>query len=166
MMQAQEHKWIDRVEQMLYIAIGGVLAIAAIVLLIWSVVHFVGMIIGGEVGAAVLQALDSLLLIVMLIEILHTVRISLRSRVLLIEPFLVVGIIAAVRRLLVITAEQATPTAEEQIEFQLAMLELGILILMILTLVGAIFLIRKFPRAGGENTYSEEQRTATPGNTE
>jgi hypothetical protein len=36
----------------------------------------------------------------MIVEILHTVRISLRSHILVAEPFLIVGLIAAVRRIL------------------------------------------------------------------
>ncbi len=46
----------------------------------------------------------------MLVEILHTVRISIRSHVLVTEPFLVVGLIASIRRILVITLEAATLT--------------------------------------------------------
>lgn len=52
-----------------------------------------------------LRLLDSLLLVMMLVEILHTVDISLRQHVLSSEPFLIVGLIAAIRRVLVITAE-------------------------------------------------------------
>ncbi len=48
----------------------------------------------------------------MLVEILHTGRISIRSHVLVTEPFLVVGLIASIRRILVITLEAATLTKE------------------------------------------------------
>jgi hypothetical protein len=43
----------------------------------------------------------------MLVEILHTVRISIRSHVLVTEPFLVIGLIASIRRMLVISLELA-----------------------------------------------------------
>ncbi len=46
----------------------------------------------------------------MLVEILHTVRISLGSHVLVAEPFLVIGLIASIRRMLVISLELATLT--------------------------------------------------------
>jgi hypothetical protein len=46
----------------------------------------------------------------MLVEILHTVRISIRSHVLVTEPFLVIGLIASIRRMLVIGLELATLT--------------------------------------------------------
>lgn len=135
--------WMHRIEDGIYTATGSVLGIAAVVLLLWSVVGFVQTAIGGEVGHAVLQTLDSLLLVLMLAEILHTVRISVRDSILAIEPFLVVGLIAAIRRVLIVTAEQAHPTAERMVEFQMAMLELGILTVMILALVGAIYGVRR-----------------------
>jgi hypothetical protein len=43
----------------------------------------------------------------MLVEILHTVRISIRSHILVTEPFLVIGLIASIRRILVITLKRA-----------------------------------------------------------
>jgi Phosphate-starvation-inducible E family len=54
--------------------------------------------------------LDELLVALMLVEILHTVRISIRSPVLVTEPFLVIGLIASIRRMLVISLELATLT--------------------------------------------------------
>ncbi len=46
----------------------------------------------------------------MLVEILHTVRIFIRSHVLVTEPVLVIGLIASIRRMLVISLELATLT--------------------------------------------------------
>jgi len=43
------------------------------------------------------RVLDQLLVVLMLVEILHTVRISIRSHILVTEPFLVVGLIASIR---------------------------------------------------------------------
>ncbi len=147
-------KLLSWAEHGLYLSVATVLGIAAVVLLGWSVFSFVSSAFAGDVNHAVLQALDSLLLVVMLVEILHTVKISIRSDVLVIEPFMIVGIIAAIRRILVVTAEQAHPTAEKALEFQMAMLELGILTVMILALVGAIFIVRKFSIS---RTEQEEQ---------
>jgi uncharacterized membrane protein (DUF373 family) len=62
------------------------------------------------VAAQTLGVLNQLLIMLMLVEILHTVRISIRSHVLVTRPFLVVGLIASIRRILVITLEAATLT--------------------------------------------------------
>jgi uncharacterized membrane protein (DUF373 family) len=62
------------------------------------------------IAAETLRVLDQLLVVLMLVEILHTVRISIRSHFLVTEPFLVVGLIASIRRILVITLEAANLT--------------------------------------------------------
>ena len=51
---------------------------------------------------AIFELIDRLLLVLMLLEILHTLRISIRSHALVVEPFLVVGLIASIRRILVL----------------------------------------------------------------
>jgi hypothetical protein len=55
-----------------------------------------------------LRVLNQLLIVLMLVEILHTVRISIRSHFLVTEPFLVIGLIASIRRMLVITPEMSS----------------------------------------------------------
>src|ERR1700683_4837178 len=57
-----------------------------------------------------LLVLDQLLVVLMMVEIMHTVRISIHSHILVTEPFLVVGLIASIRRMLVITLEAASLT--------------------------------------------------------
>jgi uncharacterized membrane protein (DUF373 family) len=97
----------------------------------------------------VLRVLDQLLVVLMLVEILHTVRISIRSHTLVTEPFLVVGLIASIRRILVITLEAATMTKEGKWTadgasiFHASMIELGLLGLLVLVLVFSITLLRR-----------------------
>src|SRR5207247_10022398 len=64
------------------------------------------------IATQTLRVLNELLVVLMLVEILHTVRISIRSHVLVTELFLVVGLIAFVRGMLVIIFEIATVTKE------------------------------------------------------
>jgi hypothetical protein len=102
------------------------------------------------IAAETLRVLDQLLIVLMLVEILHTVRISIRSHFLVTEPFLVVGLIASIRRILVITLEAANLTkpgsfsAENAGIFRASMIELGLLGLVILILVFSITLLRRF----------------------
>jgi uncharacterized membrane protein (DUF373 family) len=97
-----------------------------------------------------LPALSQLLIALMLIEILHSVRISIRSHELLIEPFLIVGIIASVRRMLVISLEMASRSEENRLSgqgeaiFRHSMTELGVLGALILALVIAVALVRRY----------------------
>jgi uncharacterized membrane protein (DUF373 family) len=102
------------------------------------------------IATETLRVLDQLLVVLMLVEILHTVRISIHSHYLVTEPFLVVGLIASIRRILVITLEAAsltkggTWTPESASIFRASMIELGLLGLLILILVFSITLLRRF----------------------
>jgi hypothetical protein len=97
-----------------------------------------------------LLVLDELLFVLMLVEILHTVRISIRSHILVVEPFLVVGLIASIRRILVITLQASTLTKGDKwvgdgsTLFRAAMFELGLLGVIILILIISITLLRRY----------------------
>lgn len=101
------------------------------------------------IATGTFRILDQLLLVLMLVEILHTVRISIRSHTLITEPFLVVGLIASIRRMLVITLEAADLTKPERWStdgeriFRASMIELGLLGGLIFVLVIAITLLRR-----------------------
>jgi uncharacterized membrane protein (DUF373 family) len=104
-----------------------------------------------SLAAQTLRVLNELLIVLMLVEILHTVRISIRSHVLVTEPFLVVGLIASIRRVLVISLEMATlskegpwPQQGDNI-FRSSMIELALLGLLIFLLVYSITLVRRYP---------------------
>jgi uncharacterized membrane protein (DUF373 family) len=78
------------------------------------------------------EVVDRLLLVLMIIELLHTVRSSIQSHQLGWEPFLIVAMIADVRRILVITLEISDQTPRVQasgslgLSFDQAMVELGV----------------------------------------
>ena len=97
----------------------------------------------------VFVVIDRLLVVLMLIEILHTVHVSVRSGVLTCEPFLVVGLIASIRRVLVITLESSQATQHGVISdsgeklFRASMIEMGVLCVLIPVLVGSIYLLRR-----------------------
>ncbi|MDP4024600.1 phosphate-starvation-inducible PsiE family protein [Methylobacterium sp. NEAU 140] len=136
-------------EHAIYAALGILLALTALAALIeaadltWSAIRALG---GPE---KILEVIDRLLFLLMLIEILHTVRVSMRSGTLTCEPFLIVGLIASIRRVLVITLQSSEIThakdwsPEKQALFQASMLELGVLGGLILVMVFAIFLLHR-----------------------
>ena len=91
-------------EDAVYIGMGVLLAFSAVALLLsggWSLWTAT---FGGAPLEAVIGLLDRTLLVLMLVELLYTVRVSFRQHALLPEPFLIVGLIAATRRILVVTA--------------------------------------------------------------
>lgn len=97
-----------------------------------------------------LRVLDQLLIVLMVVEILHTVRISIRSHIFLaMEPFLVVGLIASIRRVLIISLEMTTLAREGGWSpegasfFKASMIELALLVVLIPVLVFSITLLRR-----------------------
>ena len=96
----------------------------------------------------VVVAIDRLLFVLMVVEILHTVRVSFRVGTLVCEPFLIVGLIASIRRVLVITLESSQAsqpgkwTDDSQSFFNATMLELSVLGGLILVMVISIVLLR------------------------
>jgi hypothetical protein len=90
-----------------------------------------------------------LMFVLMLIEILHTVRGSVRSGTLTPEPFLIVGLIASIRNVLVITLKSSGVTSEAhgsidgEMLFRTSIVELGVLGALILIFVVSIYLLRR-----------------------
>ena len=75
----------------------------------------------------------------------YTVQVSFRDHALVPGPFLIVGLIAAIRRLLVLTAEFARFLEKGDGALTGAMLELGLLTVMIVALVGSLVILRQRP---------------------
>jgi uncharacterized membrane protein (DUF373 family) len=140
------------VEHVIAVGIGVILSIAAILALAGAVMRAWDGILEWPHIRSLFAVVDRLLFVLMVIEILHTVRSALQSRELTVEPFMVVGIIAAIRRVLVVTLETSDRSEASQamagsaLPFDHAMIELAILAILILVLAIAIHLLRR-PRA-------------------
>jgi uncharacterized membrane protein (DUF373 family) len=126
-------------EDVIYVAIGLLLLVTAALLLIYSVSGIIHHISDADHVRAALHVLDRMLLTLMIIEILYTVRVSIKSHSLCAEPFLIVGMIAAIRRILVISVEGAYVPEK----FNHHMIETGILGFLIFLFVISIILLRK-----------------------
>jgi len=86
------------------------------------------------------------LLVLLIIELLYTVQVSFREHRLLAEPFVVVALIAAIRRVLVITAEISKVAESNEVTFRHAVWELALLTGMILVFVGSLIMLQKQTR--------------------
>jgi len=105
---------------------------------------------GGDLIAGVVDVIDKVLLALMVAEILYTVVISFRSHSLQAKPFIIVGLIAAVRRVLLISLEAAHVTAIESTVFTNYMIELGVLSFLILIFVLSLYVFGKRGEPGLE----------------
>jgi len=137
-----------RVEDAVYVGLGTLLAAIGLGLLVAAAVAFVQALLGDTLPDRAVELLDRILLVLMIVELLYTVQISFRGHALVPEPFLIVGLIAAIRRLLVLTAEFARLLETNQRVFQGAMLELGLLTVMIVALVVSLVVLRKYSPHG------------------
>jgi uncharacterized membrane protein (DUF373 family) len=81
-----------------------------------------------------------MLLVLMVVELAYTVIISLRGSVLRAEPFLLVGLIAVIRRMLVITIGDPGRGGNPN-----QPVELLILTAIVLVLVGSLVVLRRIP---------------------
>ena len=136
-----------RLEQGAYVAVGALLAVAAVIALAGAVALLWHGAIDWSGTGEVFETVDRLLFVLMLIEIMHTVTASVRTGGLTVQPFLVVGLIASIRRVLVITLETSEAMRGHawndatEAQFHASMLELGVLGGLILVMVVSIFLM-------------------------
>jgi flagellar biogenesis protein FliO len=94
-----------------------------------------------EIEHKSIEILNTVLLVMMTMEIVYTVAISLESHTLNAEPFLIIGMIAGIRRMLVITATSTEQEAHPE-QFHNTLVELGLLAAMVVALAGAIWILR------------------------
>src|SRR5262249_57854957 len=126
-----------------YVSLGLLLSGAALVLLVSLGINFWRGLGGGTLAGGVVVVLDQILLILMIVELLYTVQLSFREHVLVPEPFVLVALIAGVRRILVVTPELSKLLEQGEAQFRNAMIELVILTVMTLSLVWCLVLLRK-----------------------
>jgi uncharacterized membrane protein (DUF373 family) len=135
--------WFDLAEDILYVGLGLLLVAIAFTLLITEIVYFAQYVSTGTLADNVVFLLDRILLIIIFVEVLYTVQVSFRQHVLRPEPFLVVGLIAVTRRIFVLTAEMSKLAKDTQEGFYNAMIELGLLTILIIALVVCLRMLRQ-----------------------
>ena len=137
--------WSERLEQAelyIYVTTAFVLLFAAVGLLLFGLYEMALRLADGDYLRGLLHLLDRALLVLMLAEIIYTVSRVARKLRLEVEPFLIVGVIAAIRRMLIITAESTTHIDITDPAFLAALAELGLLALVILVFAVAMRLLR------------------------
>ncbi len=131
---------LERTQDLVSVVVGVLLAALAVVVLVLGVVDFFREVSSGSsVEAAVVNLLNRVLLVLILVEIMHTVVLSLRAHHLVTQPLLAVGLVAVIRKILfVLSSEEPVSTAE-----------LALLIAMIAVFVAALILVSRYDRTDG-----------------
>ncbi len=91
-----------------------------------------------------LAVLDRVLLISIFVELLNTIGVLVRERHIVAEPFLLIGLIAVVRRILLVTAEAGQVVDPET--FLNLITELGVLTALVISLAAALYFTRRAER--------------------
>jgi len=133
-------------ERFVLIMIAIVLSLLALLLLASGVQALVQSVMSWTIRDQAIEILDTVLLVMMTMEIVYTVTLSLESHTLVAEPFLVIGAIAAIRRMLVITAESTKVTTDAA--FRNTLLELFLLGFIVIIMALSIYILRRSQATG------------------
>ncbi len=129
---------LQHVQDVVTLAVGIVLIALAAVLLIAGIVDFLDG-SSGPISAAAPILLDHILLVLILVEIAYTVVLSLRAHQLVAQPFIVVGLIAVIRRILFVLTPGSRPPSTP---------ELALLIAMVAVFVAGLIAVSRFEKGG------------------
>ena len=157
-------KWIARafsiVEDVVYVTLGLMLASCAVTLLFDGIFSFVHQVGRTTAFASTLGLLDRILLILLVVELLYTVQVSFREHAVVPEPFLLVGLIAAIRRVLLLTAEFSQVRPLTETAFQHFVIELAVLTALIVSLAFSLLLLKKRGVVNTERNIPRENEKA------
>jgi hypothetical protein len=103
-----------------------------------------------------LEVLDILLLVFIVVELLFAVRTTVEKRELVAEPFLLVGIIASIKEIVVLSVEAASVLGTGD-EFDDRVVEIGLLGVLVVLLGITSFLLRRKEREPDEGEPAPER---------
>ena len=132
---------METVEDGIYVVIALLLVVAGAFVLWSAIVSLPEVASQKDPLPIVVNFLDRGLILFIIAELLHTVRVTIQARTLAAEPFLIVAIIAGIRRILIITAQAA-----QQGRFSWAQqgVELALLTGLVLVMTAAVIAWRRF----------------------
>jgi uncharacterized membrane protein (DUF373 family) len=127
-------------EAAIYIVVGVLLAGVGLLILVGTLVDAIDRAGEHSVANTAVFVLSRILLLFIIAELIHTLRIVNLGGRILVEPFLFIGLIAVVRRILIVTAE--FESARGRTEVTDFVIQIGALGGLALLLAVAIYLLR------------------------
>ena len=149
-------------EDAVYVVVAILLVIGAVVLLVDAAGELGG--IGDGADSAVLALLDRLLLVFVLVELIFAVRMTLTRREIVAEPFLIVGIIASIKEIILLSVEVAnvlegkatTGGSKDPQEFAMLIALLGLMVVVLSVSAVLLRLKERQPVEGKQNEKRSE----------
>ena len=145
-------RWLGLADELIYVAVGVLFLAGAAAMAVYSVATFFQD-LSDDFPVALITFVNDLLLVLIVLEVLGTVRSYLETHVTSLEPFLYIGIISATRRILAIGAQTTLGDVKGE-SFIHLMVDLGINGGVVLALAIALFL---FTRGRPESSGSHMQ---------
>jgi uncharacterized membrane protein (DUF373 family) len=165
--EEDRQRFADRVlgflEDVVYWAIAVVLIIGSVTLLV-AQFNTMLRLRNTPASTTMLEVLDGLLLIFIFVELLYAVRSSLRSHEIVAEPFLIVGILAGIKEIVVLSVEAAT-LLKDGPQFSRAIVEIAVLGVVVLVLALSAYVLRERRRDDRDPLEQEarDEENATSG---
>jgi len=131
-------KWAEGMEDVSHVILGVFLFGIAVAALIFSVIRVFTT--WPFFPDGMIQAINDILFIIIILEILRTVIARYTDGVFQLQNFLIIGIIAAVRHILTVGASMTLGAEKPRENFDRSVIELGISSAIVVALVFAIFL--------------------------
>jgi len=133
-------RWVERIEEVFHIVLGVCLLAIAVAALFSSIGRAFETTPFFPTG--MIQAINDILFIIIILEILRTVVARYTDGVFQLQNFLIIGVIAAVRHILTVGASMTLASGKSQNDFDRAVIELGVSAGIVVALVFGIFLSR------------------------
>ncbi len=131
-------------EDLVHYAVALVLVAVAGVVLVKSAMDLVAA--EGEFAGLVTDVINSILFVIIVMEILRTVVAHFDDAGLQLKPFLIIGIISAVRHILTVGAQASLGASENPEDFSHAQIELGVNAAVVIALVLGLVLVWRSER--------------------
>jgi len=134
---------LEHAQDVVTVVVGLVLVILAAILLISGIADFVHALMATRIFsaesivAATTTLLDEVLLVLILVEVVHTVVLSLRSHRLVAQPFIIVGLVAVIRKILFVLSGEKLPSASV----------LALLIAMVAVFIVGLIAVNRFDQS-------------------
>jgi len=135
---------LGRLEDVVYLGIAALLVVSALVLLVVASDQLLE-VLDDLSAAPIVEVLDTLLLVFIVVELLSAVRTTVVRRELVAEPFLIVGIIASIKEIVVLSVKAAEDVGGGE-QFRDQLWQIGVLAGVVLLLGVTAWLLRRKER--------------------
>jgi uncharacterized membrane protein (DUF373 family) len=133
-----------------YAVVASLLLVAGVVL-VRTLVEFLSH--WGSFPQTVIAAIDGILVVIILLDIAHTVLAHLRASVFPVRPFLVIGILAGVRDILSASAHLTLSSSLTQTDFNNTLISLGVGVGVVVFLLLGLLTLRMSEHGDGKDHH-------------